>query len=149
MSRTHEAGHDDAFEIPAGFAPHQRKSALTNPWEPIYARQSPERVILGLLAREAHCNGRGLVHGGLMAALGDNAMGLSCVTAALASGRSVTGLLTASLQIHYLGRADVGQWLTFETEFVKLGKTLSFADLVVRADGRPVAKASASFSMPG
>lgn len=138
----------EAFDPPDGFTPHTRRSPLTEPWEPIWAKQTPNRLILGLLAREAHCNGRGLVHGGLMAALADNAMGLSCHTAALAAGYTISGLLTSSLQINYLGRVDVGQWLTFETEFVKLGKTLSFADLVVRADSRPIAKASASFAMP-
>ncbi len=74
-------------------------------------------------------------------------MGLSIGHAARAKGYSLSGLLTASLQVNYLGRADVGQWLSFETEFVKLGKSLAFADLVVRADGKPVAKASANFSV--
>ncbi len=137
----------ETTEIPEGFAPHSRKSPLTAPWEPIFARETPDRLILGLRARTEHCNGRGMVHGGLMAALANNAMGLSIGHAARAKGYSLSGLLTASLQVNYLGRADVGQWLSFETEFVKLGKSLAFADLVVRADGKPVAKASANFSV--
>ncbi len=140
--------NSDAFDIPDGFAPHRRTSPLLGPWEPIYARETPDRHILGLLAREAHCNGRGMVHGGLMAALADNAMGLSCMRAALAAGRPIGGLLTASLQMHYLGRAEVGRWLTFETGFVRLGKTLAFADLAVLADAHTIAKASAAFSLP-
>ena len=136
-----------APDPPAGFVPHPRKSPLTAPWEPIFAWETADRYFLGLMAREAHCNGRGMVHGGLMAALADNATGLSVMQAARAGGRPLAGLLTATLQLHYLGRADVGQWLTFETEFVKLGGSLSFANLVVRADGKAVAKAAASFAV--
>ena len=31
---------------PAGFEPFYRKSSLTDPWEPIYCRRSPEKVVL-------------------------------------------------------------------------------------------------------
>jgi len=132
---------------PEGFAPHTRKSPLTDPWEPIYARDTPDALILGLYLRPEHCNGRGMAHGGLIAALSDNAMGLSCGVAAKAAGRALTGLVTASLALDYMGRAEVGQWLAFETTFVKLGKSLSFTNLMVTADGKPVAKASATFAV--
>lgn len=32
----------------AGFAPHRRKSPLTAPWEPLYARETERAVVLGL-----------------------------------------------------------------------------------------------------
>ena len=64
---------------PDGFEPHFRKSSLTEPWEPIYSQRLDDRVVIGLYAREPHTNSRGMVHGGLIAALADNAMGLSCV----------------------------------------------------------------------
>jgi uncharacterized protein (TIGR00369 family) len=132
---------------PEGFVPHTRKSPLTDPWEPIYARETAQALILGVYLRPEHCNGRGMAHGGLIAALSDNAMGLSCSVAAKAAGRTLTGLVTASLSLDYMGRADVGQWLAFETTFVKLGKTLSFTNLMVTADGKPVAKAGATFAV--
>ena len=134
---------------PEGFAPHTRKSPLTDPWEPIYARATDTALILGLWVRPEHCNGRGMAHGGLIAALSDNAMGLSCHAAARAAGRDLTGLVTASLSVDYMGRVDVGQWLSFETGFVKLGRTLCFTTLMVLADGKPVAKASAAFAVAG
>jgi hypothetical protein len=34
---------------PDGFEPHARKSPLTNPWEPLYARRLPDRTVLGLV----------------------------------------------------------------------------------------------------
>lgn len=52
-----------------GFAPHFRKSPLTAPWEPLYSRRTAQAVQIGLHIREAHCNSRGFVHGGLISAL--------------------------------------------------------------------------------
>ncbi|MDB5474799.1 MAG: putative phenylacetic acid degradation-related protein [Phenylobacterium sp.] len=128
-------------DLPAGFAPHDRKSPLTEPWEPLYARKTADRVILGLRAAEAHTNSRGFVHGGLISALADNAMGLSC---ARALGQ-LSGLVTVNLTLDFLGIARTGQWLEFDTVFVKPGKTLCFAQAFVTADGEPCARANAVF----
>lgn len=132
---------DDA--VPEGFAPHFRKSPLTDPWEPLYSRVLKNEIQLGLHVRPAHTNSRGLVHGGLISALADNAMGLSCGTYM----PERTRLLTASLSVDFLGLAQIGQWLSVETDFVKPGRTLSFAQCFVKADGKPIARANASFAV--
>ena len=62
-------------EVPDGFERHFRRSGLTDPWEPLYSRKLDDRVQIGLTLAAPHCNSRGLVHGGLIAALADNAMG--------------------------------------------------------------------------
>src|SRR5580692_12932409 len=67
-----------ATDIPEGFDPHFRKSPLTDPWEPLYSRKTTDAVIIGLRLAKPHTNSRGLIHGGLIATLADNAMGLSC-----------------------------------------------------------------------
>ena len=54
---------------PVGFLPHDRKSPLTDPWEPLYSRKTEGAVVLGLRAGAAHCNSRGFVHGGLIGVL--------------------------------------------------------------------------------
>ena len=126
---------------PAGFLPHDRRSPLTEPWEPLYRRLSGDTVVLGLRAGPNHSNSRGFVHGGLISALADNAMGLSC--AHRLGGAS--GLVTVSLSVDFLGRALVGQWLAFDTVFVKAGSTLCFAQAFVTADGQPCARANAVF----
>ena len=134
-------------EIPEGFVPHVRKSPLTDPWEPLYARQAPDRLVLATRIREAHCNSRSMPHGGFLAALADNAMGLS-VGVNLASARQPAGgLVTVSLTMDYLGSAKLGQWLEFDTDFIKLGRSICFAEATVRADGEPVARARATFKL--
>jgi uncharacterized protein (TIGR00369 family) len=130
---------------PVGFAPHDRKSPLTDPWEPLYSRTAGERVILGLRAAAAHTNSRGFVHGGLISALADNAMGLSSARTLGQAG----GLLTVNLAVDFLGPAYQGQWLEFDTVFVKPGTTLCFAQAFVTADGKPCARASGVFRVVG
>lgn len=133
---------------PEGYAPHFRKSRFTDPWEPLFSKTEARQVSIGLWLAEAHCNSRGLVHGGLIASLADNAMGLSCVAALAAEGKPPpAGLVTVTLSTDYLGSAKLGQWLATDTHFVKTGRSLCFADCLVRADGKPVARANATFSL--
>jgi uncharacterized protein (TIGR00369 family) len=129
--------------IPDGFAPHFRKSPLTEPWEPIYSKTTDTAVILGLRIAEAHTNSRGMAHGGLITALADNAMGLSC--GHVAGGG--TRLVTVNLSADFLGPAKIGQWLEITTEVVKTGHRLCFAQALVTADGVPCARANGTFSV--
>jgi uncharacterized protein (TIGR00369 family) len=128
--------------VPEGFTRHFRRSPLTDPWEPLYSRVTEEAVIVGLRLDTPHTNSRGFAHGGLISALADNAMGLSCGTRL---GSAVAGLLTVTLSVDFLGPAAIGQWLEFTTTFVKVGKVLCFAQSFVTADGDVIAKGSASF----
>ena len=126
---------------PEGFAPHFRKSPVTGPWEPLFSRRVEGTVQIGTWLREAHCNSRGFLHGGVIAALADNAMGLSCG----ASLPSVNGLVTVSLSLDYVGSAKLGQWLQIEPRVLRAGKSMAFADALVTADGEVIARASATF----
>lgn len=132
--------------IPEGFVPHDRTSLVTKPWEPIYAKRESDRLRLGLEIRPEHTNSRGLLHGGLIAALADNAMGLSLV-AVLAndSRRPARGLVTTSLSVDFLGKAELGQWLEFDTDFVHTGGSQGVTQALVTADGAVIARANATF----
>lgn len=129
--------------IPAGFAPHDRKSPLTDPWEPLFSRRTDEAVLLGLRVTEPHTNSRGFAHGGLISALADNAMGLSCGIGLEGAG----GLVTVNLALDFLAIARIGQWLQVEPTVVKRGKNLCFATALVTADGAPCARANATFQV--
>ncbi|MDX2202106.1 MAG: PaaI family thioesterase [Hyphomicrobiaceae bacterium] len=129
---------------PDGFAPHFRKSRVTDAWEPLFSRRTGEAVQIGLYVGEMHCNSRGFLHGGVIAALADNAMGLSCVAALAEPPR---GLVTVGLTVDYVGAAKIGQWLQIEPRVLRAGKSLAFADALVTADGGVIARASASFKV--
>jgi uncharacterized protein (TIGR00369 family) len=134
---------DIATDIPEGFTHHTRTSPVTEPWEPIYAKRTSDAFILALRLAKPHTNSRGIVHGGLIATLADNAMGLTCGVRMKEPQR----LVTISLSIDYLAPANIGQWLAVETNFVKLGGSVCFAQCFVTADGEPCARASATFKI--
>jgi uncharacterized protein (TIGR00369 family) len=131
-------------DVPQGFDRHFRKSPLTDPWEPLYSRSTETAVILGFRAAENHTNSRGFVHGGLIAALADNAMGLSC---SLVLGGEVR-LVTIGLAIDFLSVAGIGNWIEIDTTFVRTGATIAFAQAFVTADGKICARANATFRIP-
>jgi uncharacterized protein (TIGR00369 family) len=128
-------------EIPAGFEPHFRKSPFTDPWEPLYSRKTDAAVIMGLRLAKSHTNARGLIHGGLIASLADNAMGYSC---AQAMGWA-TSLVTISLAVDYVGSAEIGQWLSVESTVIKTGSTICFAQSLIKADDTVIARANGTF----
>ena len=128
-------------EIPEGFEHHFRKSPLTDPWEPLYSKRSERAVILGLRLAKPHTNARGLIHGGLIAALADNAMGYSC--AHVMGGAS--SLVTIGLAVDFIGTAEVGQWLTVESDVIKTGSTICFAQSFIKADDVVIARANGTF----
>jgi len=132
---------------PEGFEPHDRHSPLTAPWEPIFKRLLSDRMQLGLVLREPHTNARGMVHGGLIAALADNSMGYSTGVCLMAEGREIGGLVTVSLSTDYIAAGQLGQWILFDTDFVKTGGSICFARQMIYADGEPIAKASATFKI--
>jgi uncharacterized protein (TIGR00369 family) len=128
-------------DIPQGYEPHFRKSPLTDPWEPLYAKKTERAVSVGLRLARPHTNSRGLIHGGLIAALADAAMGYSC---AQATGWT-TSFVTISLAVDFVGSAKVGQWLAVEGDVIKTGSTICFAQCLIKADDVTIARANGTF----
>ncbi|MWC29994.1 PaaI family thioesterase [Paenibacillus sp. MMS18-CY102] len=64
----------------------------------------PGRAVISLLCTERHLNMADLVHGGVLAAIMDNAMGLAAM-------RAFPGelLVTAQMNIHYLASSGAGE----------------------------------------
>ena len=130
-----------AQEIPEGFTPHFRKSGLTDPWEPLYSRNTGDAIRIGLRAGPAHANSRGFVHGALISALADNAMGLSCGL----SVENISGLVTIGLSVDFLSTARLGQWLEIRPVILRTGRSVSFCMATVHADETLCARANATF----
>jgi uncharacterized protein (TIGR00369 family) len=133
-----------ATDIPEGFQPHFRPSPLTAPWEPLYFKRTPDAVVMGLRLAEPHTNSRGFAHGGFLTSLADIAMGLSC---GMRRDHGDTRLITASLGIDFIASAKIGQWLAFETDVIKLGGNLCFAQCMITAGGERIARANGTFSV--
>ncbi len=129
--------------VPTDFVIHTRSSAVTKPWEPIYAGQREGSFRLGLMIADAHCNGRHFLHGGVIATLVDNAMGL---TFAQVSGR-VGSVVTTALSLDYFGSGKIGQWLEITPRLVNVGKSSAVVDAIVTADGAAIVRANGSFRL--
>jgi uncharacterized protein (TIGR00369 family) len=130
-----------ACDIPQGFERHFRQSPLTDPWEPLYAKRTDNAVIIGLRLAKPHTNARGLIHGGLIATLADNAMGYSCAHRL----GGACSLVTIGLAVDFVGTAQIGQWLAVETDVIKTGTTICFAQSFIKADDVIIARANATF----
>ena len=140
--------------IPSGFSPHARKSPVTDPWQPLYARTDQGVYELGFILDTCHCNGRGLLHGGVIAALADNAMGLSLGMARLKNdpgeaekAQAVSGIVTTSLQVDYVERAQIGQWISIVPRVVTASRRTGLTDALIYADNTLIARAHASFKV--
>jgi len=134
-------------DVPDGFGRHSRKSPVTDHWEPLYVRREEERVALGFRLAQSHCNARGMLHGGVIAALADNAMGLTLGAALSLRGTHETSvsIVTTTLTVDYIQAAAIGQWVSMEPRIIGIGKNSGVVDALVRADGEIIARANASF----
>ena len=98
--------------IPAGFRELTEASGFAAANGPWFEKIEDGRSIRGFLPGPQHANALGIVHGGMLAAFLDSAMGVS-VWQTL-QRRAVT--LTLSLD--YLGPARIGDWLEAVGEVV-------------------------------
>jgi len=128
--------------IPDDFQPHFRKSPVTDPWEPLFSRVREDGVDLSFEVRSAHCNSRGLLHGGVLAALCDNAMGLSL---AASLQHETPQIVTVTLSVDYTGSARLGDTVLIEPRVIRAGGSLGFCDALVCAGDLVIARANATF----
>lgn len=68
-------------------------------------------------------------------------MGLSCVVKLGGGSR----LVTVGLAVDFVGSAQIGQWLAVESDVIKTGGTLCFAQCRITADGIAIARANGTF----
>ena len=135
-----------AASPPEGFVPHERSSPVTDPWQPIYRCTTSNAVRLGVFVLDAHCNGRGFLHGGVITAIADNAMGLSVIRAFELAGLSQVQAFTLGISVDFVRRGQIGDWIEVRPTVHKTGKTVSLVDCdVVTGDGALIARANATF----
>lgn len=130
--------------MPPGFEPHFRQSPVTNPWEPLFSRRRSDGIDLLLVVRESHCNSRGFLHGGVLASLCDNIMGLSLGVVLDKPGANI---VTTNLSVDYLGAAKISERIVITPRVVRAGSRLGVCDALVHCGDRIVARANATFSV--
>lgn len=98
--------------IPPGFRKLTGASGFAAANGPWFEKIDGDRAIRGFLPGPQHANALGIVHGGMLAAFLDSAMGTAVLHAL--DRRAVT----AHLSLDYLGPGRVGDWLQAEGEVI-------------------------------
>src|SRR5271157_3710492 len=130
--------------VPAEFQPHFRKSPVTDPWEPLYSRRGAYAVDLFFEVRSAHCNSRGFLHGGVLAALCDNVMGLSL---GVVLDKAQVNIVTINLTLDYIGNAKIGDAVLIMPRVLRAGSSIGFCDALASSGDKSIARANATFSV--
>ncbi|TNC81342.1 MAG: esterase [Oleiphilus sp.] len=131
------------MEIPETFEKLFRSSPYLDLIGPVYQCRTKEGLVIGLSVEEKHCNARQSVHGGVLSALADIALGYN----AAFQTDPPTPIVTASLNIDYLGVAKRGDWIEVRTEVGKVGRRLAFANCCFSVADKTIARASAVFGV--
>ncbi len=99
-------------------------------------------VVLRVAILDRHLNADGIVHGGVLPAIADGAMGNALRTLNGADAQ----VLTAEVHLHYLRPVRSGSLLA-EGRVIQSGRRLSFAEVEIREEssGKPVARGSGVF----
>jgi uncharacterized protein (TIGR00369 family) len=100
------------------------------------------RVVIRVAVQPSQLNADGIVHGGVLPAIADGAMGNALRTLHGAAAQ----VITAEVHLHYL-RPVTGGALLAEGRVVQSGRRLSFAEVELRdgASGKAVARGSGVF----
>lgn len=111
---------------------------------PLWIRDEVAGRAYGFLARDAHANARGAIHGGMLAVFMDHTLGLTV--------RAATGGLpvaTVQLDLHYLAAGRTGTFVEGRGEVVRRTRSLVFVRGALTAEGAPVLSATGLWKIIG
>ncbi|MDE2356662.1 MAG: PaaI family thioesterase [Alphaproteobacteria bacterium] len=126
---------------PEGFVLQAGRGAFSQHNGPYYAKLTEEGAEQAFFALDRHCNGLGLIHGGMLSAFLD---GLLAAAAARASGATP---VTLHLSVDYLDMGKAGAWVTGEARVVRLTREIAFVEGAARMHARDLARASGVFKL--
>lgn len=131
------------LEPPPGFVPIAVRCPFVLAMGlPLYQQfVSPELRHVGLRAGEAQCNAAGFLHGGFLLSLADFALSYGTFV----EGDRPPGI-SLSVTVDFMRPAKAGEWLEIAVATRKRSQNLLFAEGLITADGKSVARASGLFS---
>lgn len=131
---------------PEGFVRSQGRGEFSlhnGPWFHHADLAEPATVEYALYILPRHTNGLGLLHGGMLSAFLDSAMG-----GAVARGAGRPGL-TIQMSVDFLRMARGGEWLIARGRMTQAAKEVAFAEAEARVRGRLVGRATGVFKLMG
>lgn len=132
-------------DIPAGFEPMPPFGPFHELTGPFYLKSTPVGPLIGLRMHEKHRNLSPGMHGGMLSMLIDTAFTWACKY----SREPAIRVLTTQLSVNFVGTAEVGDWIEVQTDIVRSGRRVVFANCFVWCRDRRIAHASAQFQVMG
>ena len=142
--------------VPEGFERLETGSPFTNWAGPFYAKLVADKVVLGFEVAPHHCNSGGRLHGAMVCALADLALGRNIgmemakagrFDSEAREGRGGAPIATVSLNTDFVGSAREGDWIEVHVDVQKAGSSLGFANAYLVSSGERIARASAVFKI--
>jgi uncharacterized protein (TIGR00369 family) len=134
----------DDEEIPAppeGFVLAGGRGAFTTHNGPYFYRQTETGAEQAFFALKRHCNGVGLIHGGMLSAFLDGLL-----AGAAARGTNSTPV-TMHLSVDYLDMGRAGEWVIGEASLDRQARDVAFVSGRAHVAGRTLARATGVFKL--
>jgi uncharacterized protein (TIGR00369 family) len=126
---------------PPGFVLSAGRGPFTSHNGPYFHRVSELGLEQAFFALPRHCNGFGIVHGGMLSAFLDGLL-------AGAAGRAAGGrLVTMQLSVNFLDMGRAGEWVLGEAHATKVTRDIAFVEGCARVGDRDIARASGVFKL--
>lgn len=127
---------------PPGFVLSSSRGPFTTHNGPTFHKAEPgEFTEQAFFALKRHCNGYGLVHGGMLTAFMDGLLGGASFKA---SGKSA---VTINLSVNFLHMARAGEWVMGEAKATRATRDVVFVEGRAYVGSRDVVRASAVFKL--
>ena len=141
---TPSAGADG--RVPDGFVPLKlTRNPFIQANGPLYGRWQDQVFTLGLRVEARHCNPGGMCHGGMLMTLADMTMLLGANMQS--SVRQY--LLTVNLTTDFIAPVPQGAWIEGQTQVLRSGRSIVFAQGLLSVAGSVVARISGVFKPTG
>ncbi|HEY7853439.1 MAG TPA: PaaI family thioesterase [Caulobacteraceae bacterium] len=133
---------DEIPPPPPGFTLQAGRGAFTNHNGPYFRRTSArDGVEQAFFALERHCNGVGLIHGGMLSAFLDGLL-----AGAVAAETQATPI-TIHLSTDFLNMGRAGDWVFGHARLTRATREIAFADGEARVSDHVLARATGVFRL--
>lgn len=126
---------------PEGFVLSTDRGPFTTRNGPFWHRPNAEFAEQAFFAETKHCNGMGLVHGGMLSAFLDGLL------AHAVGAKTGMAMVTIHLGVDFVGMGRAGNWVLGEGRVTRATDTIAFAEGRAHSAGRDLARASAVFKL--
>ena len=121
--------------------PASNRGPFTTHNGPIFYRPVANGVVQAFFALPRHCNGVGLIHGGMLSAFLDGLL-------AAAVGRAAGAIpVTMHLSVDFLDMGRSGEWVLGEAKTTRIARDVAFVEGRAHVADRDLARASGVFKL--